>query len=245
MDHPLVVGILYPFHGAEDDYPRMAAKVAPPLVAHVTHTTIDKDAHEVEALLETGSQQRLVEGATRLQQEAPTLASAMWACTSGSFVYGLEGARQQVEPLAAMLGVPVSSTSLAFLEAARAVGARTVSIAATYPDDVATLFAQLLIDGGFDVVNLESEGILAALDVGELDRGDVADLVTSANHPDADVVLVPDTALHTEAWIDELEALIGKPVLTANQVTMWQALRLAGIEQPRAQRLGRLFAQEP
>jgi maleate cis-trans isomerase len=34
--------------------------------------------------------------------------------------------------------------------------------------------------------------------------------------------------LHTAAWLDSLENLVGKTVLTANQVTMWEALRLAG-----------------
>ena len=37
-----------------------------------------------------------------------------------------------------------------------------------------------------------------------------------------------DTALHTAAWLEELEGIAGKPVLTANQVSFWKALRLAG-----------------
>jgi hypothetical protein len=52
---------------------------------------------------------------------------------------------------------------------------------------------------------------------------------------------VPDTALHTARWLDELEAAVRKPVLTANQVTMWEALRLAG-RPVRATGPGRLFA---
>jgi maleate cis-trans isomerase len=54
---------------------------------------------------------------------------------------------------------------------------------------------------------------------------------------------VPDTALHTVTVVDELEAALGKPVLTANVVTMWEALRLAGaLDTSRADDLGRLFA---
>lgn len=49
-----------------------------------------------------------------------------------------------------------------------------------------------------------------------------------------------DTALHTVAWLDEIEARIGKPVLTANQVSLWQGLRLAG-PQPTRTGLGTLF----
>lgn len=39
-------------------------------------------------------------------------------------------------------------------------------------------------------------------------------------------MLLPDTALHTAAHLPALEAELGKPVLTANQVTAWEGLRL-------------------
>ena len=38
-------------------------------------------------------------------------------------------------------------------------------------------------------------------------------------------MLVPDTALHTVEWLDDLDELLGKPVLTANQVSVWEGLR--------------------
>ena len=40
---------------------------------------------------------------------------------------------------------------------------------------------------------------------------------------------MPDTALHTVDFLEELEAAVGKTVLTANQVTVWEGLRLAGL----------------
>ena len=44
--------------------------------------------------------------------------------------------------------------------------------------------------------------------------------------------LVPDTALPTLDILAELEESLGKPVLTANQVTLWQAFHLAGAPPP-------------
>ena len=64
------------------------------------------------------------------------------------------------------------------------------------------------------------------------------------DHPDAQAVLIPDTALHTVAFLSELEAHLGKTVLTANQVTMWEALRLAGRLTPQSN-LGRLLESTP
>ncbi len=66
-------------------------------------------------------------------------------------------------------------------------------------------------------------------------------MVRAADHPDAEAVLVPDTAMHTLAIVDDLEAAVGKPVLTANQVTVWKGLQLLG-PVPAFAGLGTLFA---
>ena len=64
------------------------------------------------------------------------------------------------------------------------------------------------------------------------------------DHPDAEAVLLPDTALHTASHIPTLEKDLGKPVLTANQVTVWEALRLTD-RKVNAPALGTLFTRSP
>jgi len=220
-----VVGILYPGHSAEDDYPRAEGIIEPRVSLPVVHTTVGIDTHEIEALRDTGAPFRLEEGARRLADLAPV--AAMWACTSGSFVFGLEGARQQVAAVATQLGVPVSSTSLAFLSALRSMGVRRVAIGATYPDDLAELFRTFLDDAGIEVVGLGTLGIMWASEGGTLDRDAVLRLASSNLHPDAEAILLPDTALHTIGYLEDLQRVAGRPVLTANQVTIWEGLRLA------------------
>ncbi|MFJ1597730.1 decarboxylase [Streptomyces sp. NPDC088261] len=72
-------------------------------------------------------------------------------------------------------------------------------------------------------------------------REGVIELARSGDHPDAEAVLLPDTALHTVAYLPELEEALGKPVLTANQVTVWEGLRLTE-RRARGRGLGTLFA---
>jgi maleate cis-trans isomerase len=60
------------------------------------------------------------------------------------------------------------------------------------------------------------------------------------DHRDAAAILLPDTALHTVRWLEDLEESVGKPVLTANQVTVWEGMRLAGCS-PAVAGLGSLF----
>ncbi|MGO1508944.1 MAG: maleate cis-trans isomerase family protein [Actinomycetaceae bacterium] len=230
-----IVGIIYPGHAAEDDYELAAELLGARFpLAHVYGT----DLHAVPELLELGEPQRLAEGAELLAPHRPD--AVMWACTSGSFVRGPGGARQQVDELARACGVPASSTTLAFVSALAHLGLRRVAVAASYPDDVAALFVDHLAAAGVEVVRTGSAGIATAAEVGHLAADQVRELATSMDDPDAEAVLVPDTAMRTLAEITGLESALGKPVLTANQVTVWEGLRLAGAE-PVSARLGALL----
>lgn len=232
------IGFIYPDHAAEDDYPlaeRILGDAVRLPVVHIYGT----DLHAVAELLDLGSEQRLAEGAGLLARHEPD--AVVWACTSGSFVFGQEGAAEQVAKLAAVSGTPASSTSFAFARAIRALGLHRVAIAASYPDEVASLFVDFLAAEGIEVVSLSSAGIDTAAEVGELSEDKVIDLAIRNDHPDAEALLIPDTAMHTLSVINTLELRLGKPVLTANQVTIWEGLRIAG-ESMRNPRLGRLFA---
>jgi maleate cis-trans isomerase len=240
------VGLLYPGHGAEDDFPALIDRLhrAQPdawnLALPLVHTSVEEDAHRVDALMDLGGHDRLAEGARSLAA-SHHLDSLMWACTSGSFVFGWVGAHQQVEELAHVSGLPTSSTSLAFVSACHALGVTKVSVAASYPQDVAERFVSFLERADIEVIAMGSYDIHTAAEVGTLTRDHVIALVAEAKRDPAEAVLVPDTAMHSLAWIDELEAAAGMPVLTANQVTIFEGLRIAGWVPP-LPGLGTLFA---
>ncbi|MDT7617694.1 MAG: hypothetical protein QOF00_5141 [Pseudonocardiales bacterium] len=231
------VGILYPGYSAEDDYPLAESLLGGPALPLV-HTEMREDAHRVDALLDIGGGDVLSAGFKELPQP---LDAIVWACTSGSFVFGWDGAAEQVAALRATAGVPASSTSFAFVDACAHLGVTKVAVGATYPDDVAARFVDFLASAAIEVLTLSSRGIVTAAEVGTLPEETVLDFAAAADHADAQAVLLPDTALHTIGLLDALEARVGKPVLTANQVSIWQGLRLAGAAEPRSG-LGALFA---
>ncbi|MDQ0379377.1 maleate cis-trans isomerase family protein [Amycolatopsis thermophila] len=233
------VGFIYPDHAAEDDYPFAEELLGGGIALPVEHI-YGTDLHAVPELLDLGSEQRLAEGARLLAEHEPD--AVVWACTSGSFVYRWQGAHEQVEKLSAAAGKPASSTSFAFVRAAQALGLKRVSVAASYPDDVAKLFVEFLDAGGIEVVAMSSEDIDTAAEVGRLSPEAVVELAVAHDHPAADAVLVPDTAMRTLGVLGAIEERLGKPVLTANQVTIWEGLRLTG-QVPRCERLGRLFGE--
>ena len=236
------LGFLYPGHSAEDDYPRIEQLLGSDVRLQLVHTDIGEDAHRVDALREMGPAARLAAGVEELRLSGAE--AVVWACTSGSFVYGWEGAHEQVRALARAAGLPASSTSFAFARAVREIGARRVAIAATYPQDVADLFAAFLREAGVEVVSTRASGIVTAAEVGTWGEAEILAVARAGDRPDADAVLVPDTALHTAAHLPALEKALSKPVLTANQVTVWEALRLAG-RKVNAPTLGTLFTKAP
>ncbi len=233
------LGFLYPGHAAEDDYPAARDRLGPGVAVDVVHTSVGTDAHRVADLLDLGGPERLAEGARSLAAARPH--AVVWACTSGSFVFGAAGAADQVAALARVVAAPASSTSFAFVHAAAALGLARVAVAATYPPEVARCFVGFLEAHGLDVVASGYEDVLTAAEVATFGAERALAFVAAGDRPEAEAVLVPDTALHSVAWLEEAEARLGKPVLTANQVSVWEALRLAGALRP-APGLGRLFA---
>ncbi len=237
------VGLLYPGYSAEDDYPALERRLGGDLRLPVVHTAMPEDAHRVDALLDIGGADHLAHGAKQLVADHDP-DSVMWACTSGSFVFGWEGAHEQVRRLGEVTGLPTSSTSIAFVRAVQALGLSKVSVAASYPHDVAEHFVSFLGRGGIEVTAMGSHGIVTAAEVGTLDRDRVAAVVAGADRSGAEAVLVPDTAMHTLAHVEELERVAGMPVLTANQVTIWEGLSLLG-GVPELPGLGTLFRGRP
>ena len=156
-DDGAVIGILYPGYAAESEYVRAGGLVGGSALFPVVHTTVGRDTHEIDALMDTGAAWRLEEGWGTLRHERPD--AVMWACTSGSFVCGLDGARDQARRLSAVSGVPASSTSLAFVAALEALGIDRVAVGATYPDDVDERFRTFLEDAGVQVVRIGGLGI--------------------------------------------------------------------------------------
>ena len=239
MRPPATVGFIYPDHAAEDDYPMAAGWLGVDLpVAHIYGT----DLHAVAELLDLGSPERLAEGARQLAPHRPAAPRDPGDRARPGFVYGPEGAEDQVARLEQITGVPTSSTSRAYLAALAALDLTRVAVAASYPDDVAQLFVDYLAAAGVEVVSFSSAGIDTAAEVGRLSPAEVTALASGNDHPDAQALLVPDTAMRTLSVLPDLEARLGKPVLTANQVTIWEGLRLAAQSRYSA-RLGALFAE--
>lgn len=235
------IGVIVPFDFALDrEYWRW---VPDEVSLHVTRTPPHFGPVGValaRAVSETGE---AAEAAKTIVEIEPDVIA--YACTSGSFVDGLahEAAlRDAIET--ASPGAAAVTTSGALLEALRALGVRRVALGTPYVSDLGRLLGDFVSEAGFEPVslaNLELTGGIA--DVAE---DEVRHLAEAAYVPGAEALFLSCTNLRTFDALPALEARYGIPVLSANQVTMWAALRAAGAPLPSLpQRLFGVTSAEP
>src|SRR5262249_40611546 len=58
------------------------------------------------------------------------------------------------------------------------------------------------------------------------------ELGRAADSSDAEAVLISGTGLPTVGIVERLERDLGKPVVTSQVATLWQALRVVGVTEP-------------
>lgn len=161
---------------------------------------------------------------------APGLDAVLYLCTSGSFVRGVAG-EQRMREVMVDAGAPAAvTTSGALVDALRRLDVGDIAVASPYLPSLRRLLDGFLRAAGFRVVT--HYGLDLDEHIWEVADGVVRDLVRAADRASAEAVFIACTNVPTFDLIAELEAELGKPVLTANQVSLWAALRAAGMPLP-------------
>lgn len=214
-----------------------------------TRTRFEPMAVNVEQALEISRPELIADAVRAISATRP--AGYIYGCTSGSFVRGLAGERSLIEAMqsagreasaAAAFAVDTAfgeaasdpqtlqdptavTTSGALVEAVQALGATKVAAATPYDDEVGALFDQFFAEAGVELVHTANLGLRGR--IWTVPWQTTYDLARRADTPEADVVLVSCTNLPTYQVLDRLEQDLGKPVISANQATVWAALRQA------------------
>jgi maleate isomerase len=160
-------------------------------------------------------------------------AAVLYACTSGSFIRGLAGERALCT---AMRGAGLRhavTTSGAAATALRLSGVRSVAVATPYSGNLTRHLVAYLEEAGFDVASAHYLGLHRG--IGAVSQATIIDLVRQAARGGGDAVFVSCTSLRTHGTVAQLEGELGKPVFTANQVSLWAVLVAAGML-PRSRR---------
>lgn len=217
------IGVVAPFDFALDaEYWRWAGPGVNVYVARTPYLDIDVSVEMAEAVSED---EQIAVAARSLAAAAPS--AVVYACTSGSFVGGVAGERRLRATLASACGVPGVTTSGALVEALDALGVRKVAVATPYDAAVTDRLTEFLQETGHAVAGGAYLGLHA--DIVRVDTAAVRRLARAADSPDAEALFLSCTNLRTFDLLADLERELAKPVLSANQVSVWSALRAAGL----------------
>ncbi|MFE3824082.1 aspartate/glutamate racemase family protein [Streptomyces sp. NPDC059092] len=149
-----------------------------------------------------------------------------YACTSGSFVGGPAGERAMCEAMTRAAEVPSLTTTGALVEALEELGASRIALVTPYTESVTRSLEEYLAEVGVAVTGRAFLGLTR--DIWKVPYRSVMDMARQAVVGAADALFISCTNLPTYDVIPQLEAELGIPVLSANQVTMWAALRRLG-----------------
>ncbi len=186
----------------------------------------------------TGLDQRTLEVTnSSLPQAAGAIAPLkpdvlVFAHTMGSIVGGPGRDHGLVSMLAEAAGCHAITTAGAAMAAFGALGLGKLVIAGPYTEDDLLLMEKDYFEAsmeGLEILGHESLGITNGWDIGQLEPREFFRLAKEADRPDAEAVFISGTNGRTIEVLEALEQDLGKPVLSANQVTMWAALHYLGI----------------
>ena len=199
-------------------------------------------------LLGKATEESYVKMAEETARAAAELATAevdviAWGCTSGSVVVPRETLEARIVEASGIAAVTTISSVLAALAA---VGAKKIAMGTPYVNFVNEAEVKFLVDAGFDVVSwygLElGETQEERRGIGRVPPESLYRLARTIDRPEVDTIFISCTNLATVNMISDIEAEIGKPVITSNQATFWRALRMAGLPD-RIEGFGRLLEE--
>ncbi|HEY0183912.1 MAG TPA: aspartate/glutamate racemase family protein [Rhodopila sp.] len=143
--------------------------------------------------------------------------------------------------IAAVTGRPAIATADAILAALHLLNARRVLLVTPYIEPVHQREISFLSERGLQVVGGSWMGVDRNAEMAGIAPGAIrAQVRNAAADAAADVCFISCTAIRSAGLIDELEASLGLPVITSNQVLVWHALHTLKIDR-RVDGFGRLF----
>nr|WP_130346114.1 Asp/Glu racemase [Herbihabitans rhizosphaerae] len=157
---------------------------------------------------------------------APEPHVVAYACASGSFVGGAIGERRLRRTMIDA-GAPAATTpSGGLIDALELLNLRRIAVVTPYIDSVTQRLLDFLGEYGVEVVSSVGLGLLDH--IWKVGYAEVMQAATAVDVPEAEGLFISCTNVPTYDIIAPLERMLGKPVLTANQVTIWSALRSMG-----------------
>lgn len=184
-----------------------------------------------------------------LESESRKLADAavdvvVLAATAPSTRLGKGYDAQLIRRMEEASGKPATTAATAMLASFAALNVRRIALAAPWSETTNRTVAAFLEAHGIEVVNQIAMGVVANNDIGRLHPDTALEHGRKVDRKEADAVFLACGNWWTACIVEQLEAALGKPVLTTNNVTVWHALERIGGHRSVAG-FGRLLREMP
>jgi len=204
---------------------------------------------ETRTLIHDVTVEGLAETVKQVERAALELASAevdiiLQAGTAIAFFRGFGHDQDLCRRISAATGITATTSLTALVQALRILGIKAPAVVTSYQTDIDARLADVLEKSGFAIAGIRGMGLKRSVDMGKVMPDETerfARDVANATR-DADGILISCGNLRTFEAIEPLEKDFGLPVVTSNQAGLWQALRMAGIED-KLPNLGRLLRE--
>lgn len=221
-------------HTSEGDYARLVA--GPEIGVYVNRVPY---ANPITPASLRAMQPDLTAAAALILPDEP-LDVISYACTSASVVIG--DAEVAAALRAAKPGAQVVTPPKAAVAGLAALGATRLAVLTPYTFETTRAMAGYFAGAGLELTRVTCLDMEDDREMARIDRASLVAAAREAMTDDAEALFISCTALRSAAAVAEIEAALGKPVVTSNQAAAWMCLRLCGdaSDRPGGGRLMRL-----
>ena len=171
----------------------------------------------------------------KVEMAAATLADAkcdpiVFHCTANSMADGLAGEKQISSAIKNATGSTAITTASATLDAFKVLNVSRIVLVSPYTRSSHQHELDFLNEAGFDIVGERNLSLSGSDAYCTFPVKDWISEVTKMKKDTADAYFISCANICAIEGIEELEAILERPVVTSNQLVIWKALRIAGIK---------------
>ena len=168
----------------------------------------------------------------------------VYACTGGSLIEGPGHDTKISQRITELTGIAATTISTASRQAMTTLDMNKLVVCCPYQDSMTEKVGEYLNASGYDVVSLAGRRKEDNLAIGNDPLDEIVDFVADNTVAEADGIFLSCTNWRTTDVCQRIEDRTGKPVVTANQATVWATRHLLGFTDP-VDGFGRLMQQPP
>jgi maleate isomerase len=163
----------------------------------------------------------------------------IFGCTSASLFMGHGWDKKIIERMKKMTSAEVTTTSTCVIEALKTLNFKKIGVITPYIDKINDREKSFLEAHGFDVAFIDGFRFLDSRKIPKVTTSQLFEFIKKCPLAEVDGLFISCTNLKTFGIIDEVEKVYSIPVVSSNQASLWNALRIIG-KRERFENLGKL-----